>query len=139
MNQELTNRIAVPVRFSEVDSMHIVWHGHYIRFFEDGREAFGKEHHISYLDVKSHGFTIPIVKVDCEYKLPLAYGDIATVESTFVACAAAKIQFRYRILNQHEQVVATGSTLQVFLDEKGELQLLAPDFFVQWKQGMGLI
>lgn len=139
MEKTLFNRIQVPVRFSEVDSMHIVWHGHYVKFFEDGREAFGREHHISYLDVKGHGYTIPIVKVECEYKRPLAYGDTATIETTFVACEAAKIQFRYSIFNQQGQVVAVGSSLQVFLDGNNELQLLAPDFFIDWKKRMGLI
>ena len=30
------------VRFSEVDSMNVVWHGSYPLYFEDAREAFGK-------------------------------------------------------------------------------------------------
>lgn len=36
----LTNRTTFRVRFSEIDSMQIVWHGEYVRYFEDGREAF---------------------------------------------------------------------------------------------------
>ena len=46
-----TNKTEVPIRFSEVDSLRVVWHGHYIKFFEDGREAFGREHGLTYLDV----------------------------------------------------------------------------------------
>ena len=38
----LTNRTTFRVRFSEIDSMQIVWHGEYVRYFEDGREAFGQ-------------------------------------------------------------------------------------------------
>lgn len=40
----LTNRTTFRVRFSEIDSMQIVWHGEYVRYFEDGREAFGKQY-----------------------------------------------------------------------------------------------
>ncbi len=36
----LTNRTTFRVRFSEIDSMQIVWHGEYVRYFEDGRESF---------------------------------------------------------------------------------------------------
>ena len=32
----LTNRTTFRVRFSEIDSMQIVWHGEYVRYFEDG-------------------------------------------------------------------------------------------------------
>ena len=30
------------VRFSEVDSMGVVWLGHYATYFEDAREEFGR-------------------------------------------------------------------------------------------------
>ena len=39
--KKLVNKIRTKVRFSEVDSMHIVWHGNYIKYLEDGREGFG--------------------------------------------------------------------------------------------------
>ena len=41
--KELINRSKIEVRFSEVDSMSVVWHGNYVKYLEDGREAFGKE------------------------------------------------------------------------------------------------
>lgn len=40
----LTDRTTIKVRSSEIDSMQIVWHGEYVRYFEDGREAFGKRY-----------------------------------------------------------------------------------------------
>ena len=58
---ELTVRQPFQVRFNETDALGIVWHGNYITYFEDGREAFGREHGISYLDVQQHGYTTPIV------------------------------------------------------------------------------
>ena len=30
------------IRFSEVDSMGVVWHGNYAKYFEDAREEFGR-------------------------------------------------------------------------------------------------
>src|SRR5690606_23319657 len=69
--------ISFPVRFSEVDSLGIVWHGHYILYFEQGREAFGKKYGIDYLTVQREGFTTPIVRSVCEHKHPLRYGETA--------------------------------------------------------------
>ena len=74
----------IRVRFSEVDSMGIVWHGQYIRYFEDGREDFGNKFGISYLDFYEKGILVPIVKIDLNYKKPLIYGDTALVETRFV-------------------------------------------------------
>ena len=39
----------IRVRFSEVDSMGVVWHGNYLKYFEDGREAFGRKHGLGYV------------------------------------------------------------------------------------------
>ena len=30
----LKNYVEIPVRFNEVDSLRVVWHGHYIKYFE---------------------------------------------------------------------------------------------------------
>src|ERR1700733_9851853 len=99
MKKELTSRTEILVRFNEADPLGIVWHGHYIRYFEDGREAFGKKHGISYLDVHKQGFVIPVVNVQCDYKRSLRYGDTMIIETTFEACEAAKMKFTYRLVN----------------------------------------
>ena len=45
---KFTTSIDLRIRFNEIDALGIVWHGHYIKYFEDAREAFCKEHNISY-------------------------------------------------------------------------------------------
>ena len=64
----LINKKTVTIRFNEVDSMGIVWHGSYVKYFEDGREAFGKEFGIGYLDIFGNGFYAPLVNLDFNYK-----------------------------------------------------------------------
>lgn len=127
------------VRFNEVDSLGIVWHGHYITFFEDGREAFGRQHGIDYLTVQAAGYTTPIVKSVCEHKLPLRYGDKFSVETIFIDTPAAKIIFRYKIFNAQHDLVCLGETIQVFLDKDGLLTLNTPDFILSWKEKVGLL
>ncbi len=126
----------IRVRFTETDPMGIVWHGNYIQYFEDGREAFGREFGISYLEQKAHGYTSPIVRSVCEHKLPLRYGDVATIKTTFVNSLAAKMIFQYQIFDPNERLACTGETIQVFLNEQGELSLTSPEFFEQWKAKM---
>jgi acyl-CoA thioester hydrolase len=113
----------------------IVWHGHYIRYFEDGREAFGKEFGISYLDFHKQGIVVPIVSVQCDYKKPLRYGESIIIHTIYRPVAAAKLIFDYEITQAENNArVATGSTTQVFVDAKTfDLQLINPPFFEQWK------
>ena len=130
--------IDIPIRFNEVDSLGIVWHGHYILYFEQGREAFGKQHGIDYLTVQSYGYTTPVVKSSCELKLPLRYGEIARVVTKFHDTPAAKLIFQFEIYNEQNKLVCTGETVQVFLDIDNNLVLNLPKFILDWKDNVGL-
>ncbi len=141
MQNELSDRTEILVRFNEADPLGIVWHGHYVRYFEDGREAFGNKHGIGYLDFYNHGFVIPIVSIQCDYKKSLRYGDRVMVETKYIPCEAAKLKFTYRLFNTKSgELVATGSSMQVFLDRNTSmLHLTNPPFFEEWKKKQGLI
>ena len=136
---ELTTSHEIRVRFNECDPLGIVWHGHYIKYFEDGREAFGRKHGISYLEVAESGYATPIVKSKCSHKLSLRYGDVARVETEFLDTPAAKIIFRFTIYDGNNEIACTGETIQVFVDGKGDLQLNNPPFYEEWKRKVGLI
>ena len=135
---ELVVSTTVAVRFNEVDALGIVWHGHYISYFEDGREAFGLVHGIDYLTVQKHGFTTPIVKSTCAHKLPLRYSENFRIDTFFVNTAAAKLIFRYKLYNAADQLVCTGETVQVFLDQENTMVLSTPDFVLDWKRKVGI-
>lgn len=137
---DLTCITEIMVRFNEADPLGIVWHGHYIRYFEDGREAFGYKHGLSYLDVYKHGFVIPVVSVQCDFKRSLRYGDMVRIETRYIPTEAAKMKFQYRLFNvANGELVATGSSVQVFLEkENSVLQLANPPFFEEWKNKCGV-
>ena len=131
---KLTTEIEFDIRFSETDAMGVVWHGNYLKYFEDGREAFGREFGMEYLDVYSEGFFTPIVKSEINHKTPIYYGERAKIITTLIPSKAAKIMFEYTIINlKTNQISATGKTMQVFLHEKTrQLELNLPEFYIEW-------
>jgi len=133
-DQLLISRIKIPVRFYEVDSMQIVWHGNYVKYMEEGREAFGREFGIGYMDWKEMGYMVPLVNISLDYKRPLQYGDTAIVETRLVDSDAAKIIYSFRIYREKDnELVAQGESTQVFLDMNYELILTVPKAFEEWK------
>lgn len=52
----LTASAKFEIRFSEVDSMNIVWHGSYPLYFEDAREEFGQKYELGYMTIFSNGY-----------------------------------------------------------------------------------
>ena len=135
----LVDTASIKVRFSEVDSLRIVWHGEYVKYFEDGREAFGKRYGISYSDIHQNGYTAPIVELSCQYKQSLTFGEEAIVETRYIATDAAKIVFDFIVYRTDgKTVVATGSTTQVFINAQNELELVNPAFYIAWKKKWGV-
>ena len=122
------------IRFGEVDSMRIVWHGNYLKYFEDAREILGERLGLSYLEIYEKGYVTPIVKSGIEHKRPLEYGTKAIVRIKLIDDPAAKIIHHYTILDSESgKVAAVGETIQVFLDTQNELQLVMPKFYADWK------
>ena len=131
----------ITVRFSEVDSMAVVWHGHYVKFLEDGREAFGSKYGFTYMEAYRNGFMIPVVKLEIDYKRPVGYEDGIIIRTCFKDTEAAKIIFEYEIVNKRTgQISATAKSIQAFIDaETRNLMLYAPEYFLNWKKRVGLI
>ena len=131
----LESSIEIAVRFSETDAMGVVWHGNYLKFFEDAREKFGEEHGMEYLDVFNKGFYKPIVKSDINHKASVYYGQRVLVKATLEDHPASKIVFKYVVTNlANGKIAATGSTTQVFLSVKENLlELVKPDFIKEWE------
>ena len=131
----LSHKTEIRIRFSEVDSMAIVWHGSYVKYFEDGREKKKKKYNLGYMDVYRQNYMTPLVKFDINYKTPLVYEDEAIIKTTFVDNPAAKIIFEYEIRNKKTNaIVATGETIQIFMNTDRKLELTTPTFFENWKK-----
>jgi acyl-CoA thioester hydrolase len=129
----------IKVRFSEVDSMNIVWHGSYALYFEDAREAFGAQYGLGYLDIFGNGYYAPLVDLRFQYKKPLTYGKTARIDITLRHTEAAKLIFDYEIFDaEDDSLIATGSSVQVFLDKDYQLVWDNPPFYEEWKRKNGL-
>ncbi len=121
--EHLTVSTEVRVRFNENDPLGIVWHGNYIKYFEDGREAFGREHNIGYLEIFDLGFSTPIVESSCKHKLSLKYGDVAKVVTEFICTPAAKMIFAIRFLLPQETFLARVKLFRFFLTKQENYNL----------------
>ncbi len=138
MSKRLIDRREITIRFSEVDSMAIVWHGNYVKYLEEGRESFGKRFGISYLDIYSNHVMAPVVNMDISFKRQVKYGETIVVETEYVDQKAAKLVFKYRIFRKdNNELVATATTTQVFIGLDYEMLLYPPEFALQWKRKMG--
>lgn len=130
----LSTKVEIKVRFSEVDSIRMVWHGNYVQYLEDAREEFGRKYGLSYMGYLENKVLAPMVDMHISYKNVAKVDDILCVEITYHKCRGSKLMFDYLITRPADnQVIATATTTQLFTDLEGNLLLSAPDFFCRWK------
>ncbi|MBK7148214.1 MAG: acyl-CoA thioesterase [Bacteroidetes bacterium] len=131
---------SIEVRFNECDPLGIVWHGNYVKYLEDGREAFGKKYGLDYMDFYINGYATPIVHLQLDFKKTMQYKEIAQVEVTYRNTEAAKIIFDYVIRSETKnEIVCKATTTQVFVSNGSmQLSLVCPDIFTKWKQNNGV-
>lgn len=123
------------IRFSEVDSMNVVWHGSYPLYFEDAREVFGKKYGLEYMSFFDNGYFAPLVELTFHYKKPIKYGMTPRIDIIYCPTEAAKIVFDYEIHDTvDDSLIATGHSVQVFMDLTYQLVWDNPPFYQQWKE-----
>lgn len=128
------------VRFEEVDSLGIVWHGRYPSYLEDLREALGRFYGIGYLDFFHHGIVTPLRSLHCEYLHPLRYQEEFVISGSLHWAEAARLNLSYRIFNREGGLVCEAWSVQMMLSyPEKELLLLPPpfyrDFLSDWQAG----
>ena len=125
----LEEQTTLRVRFSEVDALRIVWHGHYANYFEEGRRAFGRRYGVDYTVFLEHNVAVPVVQLHVDYFAPARLADTLEVKTRLLKSEAAKLIFEYEIRRQgQEPLLASGTTVQVFTNDKGQLLLTWPLF-----------
>jgi acyl-CoA thioester hydrolase len=119
--------VTFEVRFPEVDSYGVVWHGHYVQYFEVARNALCAAFGLTPADALAHGYKVPITKVAMDLKRPARLDDRLAVTVRLTPPETAKLTMSYEIRRaQTGALLASGVTEQVILDPTGQLLLTFP-------------
>ena len=133
----------VRVRFNEVDALHIVWHGHYVNYFEEGRRALGRRLGIDYTTFIEKRIAVPVIRLEVNFLAPAHLADSLIVVTRLLKSESARLDFDYEVRREAgNALLTTGSTSQVFTTPSGELILNWPPFMLErlktwealWKQ-----
>ncbi len=135
----LRTAVTVRVRFSEVDSIRMVWHGAYVKYLEDAREEFGRQFGLAYTTYLKEGLLAPVVDMHIAYKSVATIDDELSVEIAYHRCRGSKLMFDYTITRPADgALIATAETTQLFTDTEGNLIASTPEFIENWRAAHGL-
>jgi len=69
------------IPFFDVDAMHIVWHGHYVKYLEIARCALLDKLGYIYDAMRAAGYVWPIVTMQLKYVRPAIFGQQVLVQA----------------------------------------------------------
>ena len=54
--------VMIEVPFHDVDTMNVVWHGHYLKYFEIARCKLLDQFHYNYNQMRDSGYAWPVIE-----------------------------------------------------------------------------
>ena len=112
----MRSELELDVRYYETDQMGIVHHSNYVRYFECGRYDMMQKAGLPIEEIEKAGVMLPVVSVECRYKLPARMGDRIRIVSTVDKVPMARLVVNNEIYNQANQLLCTGTVVLGFID-----------------------
>ena len=121
----------VLVPFFDVDSMDVVWHGHYVKYLEVARCALLDDIGHNYVNMKAAGYVWPVIDLQLRYVRPARFGQRLMVTAELAEWHnRLKVHYLIRDAETGERMTR-GVTVQVAVTLAGEMQLLSPRVFTE--------
>lgn len=132
--------IDVQLRYSDTDQMGVIYHAHYLSYFEQGRTAYLKALGYVYAEVEQSGYLFPVRDVKCSYLKAIRYGDKATLKTYVKKVSKIKITYGHELYNQDNELCAKGETSVVSV-KKIDFSLARfdkdyPDLFKRYQENI---
>lgn len=119
--------VHIDVPFHDVDSMGIVWHGHYAKYFEIARCALLDRLGYNYNQMLESGFGWPVIDMRIRYAQPLRFEQKIKVRADLVEYEN-RLKIDYQVLDaQSGKRLTKGYSVQVAVDiSNGEMLFASP-------------
>ena len=129
-HKTLSASVRVKAQFYHLDPMAVVWHGNYVRFFEQARCELLEKLDYNYPQMSQSGFLWPVVDMRVKFVKPVQFGqEIEIVASLKEYENRLKIDYLVCDVDSGEKLTK-GFTIQVAVAaESGEMSFVLPPEF----------
>jgi acyl-CoA thioester hydrolase len=127
----LQAEVEMLVPFFDVDSMEVVWHGHYVKYLEVARCALLDRLDHNYTQMRAAGYAWPIIDLQLRYVRGAQFGQRIVVRADLIEWHN-RLKINYLICDAVSgERLTRASTVQVAVEiASREMQLASPKVFV---------
>lgn len=110
--------IDLRVNYSETDQMGVVYHAHYLVWFDRARTEHLRRTGLSYSALELRGFRLVVGEARVRYRRPARYDDVVQVSCWVREVASRRITFGYAVRKIDGELLVTGETSLMVLDHE---------------------
>lgn len=116
--------------------MGIVHHSRFFDYFEIAREAYLRRRGVDFTVIFASGHNIPLSGAGIQFRHPVRFGDVVSIEACIAHLTRARMRFEYQILAEvhaasSTEVLAVGWTEHVYTDMQLKLHRFPREFIQQ--------
>jgi len=131
MQREISEEIEFDIEFYDVDSMQIVWHGNYLKYFEKARCALLRKIGYNYPEMEESGWLFPIISISLKFIESLRFQDRVCARAVLTEYENC-IKIKYELYNKTTGKICTkGESTQMAVNKfTGESSMICPQVFL---------
>lgn len=126
----------IDLRYSDTDQMGVIYHAHYLSFFEQARTKFYKDAGFEYHETEQQGVIFPVRDVSVQYKRAVRFGEEIYIVTKIHDLSRVKVTYYHEMYNQQKELKATGYTSVVAVDKQSfktvKIHEVLPDVYTKY-------
>lgn len=127
----ISAEISRKIEFYDLDPMQIVWHGNYVKYFEEARCALLDLIDYNYDKMNESGYHWPIVDMRVKYVGSAQFKQTIRIIAELIEYEN-RIKINYRVIDKDSgQVLTKGYTVQAAVNvDTGEMAFMSPQILL---------
>lgn len=98
--------------------MGVVYHGHYLAYFEQGRTEYLRSLGATYREVEDAGTLLIVVETGLRFHRPAGYDEELLIRTRLASARGVRLRFEYEV-RRDGRLLTTGHTVLACADRNG--------------------
>ncbi|WP_044477716.1 acyl-CoA thioesterase [Paenibacillus antibioticophila] len=132
------SELAIKPKYFEFDMMGIIYHAHYLGWFEAGRTKLIEDLGLNYIHMEQAGYISPVQEMKVEYRKGIRYGDEVLLRTWIKENGGVKTVYSYEVLNGQDELCVQGTSVHYVVRREDfkpvQFKKIFPDWYARFAE-----
>ena len=126
------SELGITPKYFEYDMMGIIYHSHYLEWFEAGRLKLIQDLGLSYFEMEKSGYISPVQEMKVEYKRGIRYGEEVLLRTWIQQNGGVKTEYAYEVFNGEGTLCVVGTSVHYVVRREDFKPVQFKKVFPEW-------